>query len=76
MYGAWLSTRLGERDQAFEWLDKALAERSPLLLYLNIDPKWDSLRSDPRFDHLTNELPFRQWLVNTIRVSRAQKGNA
>lgn len=56
MYGAWLSTRLGERDLAFEWLDKALGERSPLLLYLNIDPRWDGLRSDPRFGHLTNQL--------------------
>jgi TolB-like protein/DNA-binding winged helix-turn-helix (wHTH) protein/Tfp pilus assembly protein PilF len=54
MYGAWLSVKLGETDQAFEWLEKASADRAPFLLYLNIDPVWDSLRSDPRFE-LLNE---------------------
>ncbi len=41
---------LGERDHAFEWLDKACDELSPFLtMFLKDDPKLDSLRSDPRF---------------------------
>jgi non-specific serine/threonine protein kinase len=41
--------KLGENDQAFAWLEKAYAERSPWLAYLAADPDFDSLRSDPRF---------------------------
>ncbi|HEU4388308.1 MAG TPA: winged helix-turn-helix domain-containing protein [Blastocatellia bacterium] len=52
MYLAWLYTRAGRKDQAFECLEKALTERAAFLVYLNVDPLWDSLRSDPRFGHL------------------------
>jgi TolB-like protein/Flp pilus assembly protein TadD len=40
---------LGETDRAFEWLDKAVAERSPNLVMLNRPGAMDRLRSDPRF---------------------------
>ncbi len=43
---------LGEKDQAFEWLRKAYEERSFSMLYLKVDPRLDSLRSDPRFTDL------------------------
>jgi tetratricopeptide (TPR) repeat protein len=43
---------LGERDRAFESLDKAFAEHSNLLLDLNDPGPMDSLRSDPRFADL------------------------
>ena len=56
MYGAWLSVRLGEKDQAFKWLEKARDEKASFMLYLNIDPVWDPLRSDPRFDQLKEEI--------------------
>ena len=41
-------TGLGEKDRAFEWLDKALADRSGPP-FIQIDPVFDDLRSDPRF---------------------------
>jgi len=41
--------RLGEKDQAFAWLEKAYAEKSGYLHYLKVDPRFDSLRSDPRY---------------------------
>ena len=43
---------LGEKDRAFESLEKAKVERSTLLTYLKMDPRFDSLRSDPRFQDL------------------------
>ncbi|MDP8989045.1 MAG: tetratricopeptide repeat protein [Acidobacteriota bacterium] len=39
---------LGQKDQAFEWLGKAIEARD-LYLDLKADPMWDPLRSDPRF---------------------------
>lgn len=43
---------LGDNDQAFAWLDKAVQGRSHWLVWLNRDPRWDRLRSDPRFASL------------------------
>ncbi len=43
---------LGEKDQAFAWLEKAYAERSGQLRHLKVEPAYDRLRSDPRFQDL------------------------
>ena len=43
---------LGETDDAFRWLDRALEERSPWIGYMAVDPRLDGLRSDPRLDVL------------------------
>jgi len=43
---------LGENDQAFERLERACQERFSRLMNLNVDPVFDSLRADPRFDDL------------------------
>ena len=40
---------LGEKDQAFDWLQKAVDDRSTGLVYLKVDPVWDALRGDSRF---------------------------
>lgn len=40
---------LGDSEQAFAWLDKAFAERSHWLVWLRLDPRWKTLRGDPRF---------------------------
>jgi hypothetical protein len=46
-------TGLGEKDQAFVWLDRAYKDRSYYLaVMLPTDPRLDSLRSDPRFADL------------------------
>jgi serine/threonine-protein kinase len=40
---------LGEKDMAFEWLDRAYNERDESYIHLKVDPRLDDLRSDPRF---------------------------
>jgi eukaryotic-like serine/threonine-protein kinase len=42
---------LGEREQAIQWLEKAYEERN-VPISLKVDPRWDGLRSDPRFADL------------------------
>jgi serine/threonine protein kinase len=50
-----LYARLGEHDQAFEWLHKAVDERFNLL-WLRLDPRFDTLRSDARFAALLKKI--------------------
>src|SRR5437764_7613619 len=49
-------TRLGDKEQAFAWLRKAVEERNRLALEIEINPIFDSLRSDPRFAELTGRV--------------------
>jgi DNA-binding winged helix-turn-helix (wHTH) protein/TolB-like protein len=49
---ATIYTALGDKDQAFAWLQKAYDERDDRLMFLKVDPFWDSLRSDPRYANL------------------------
>lgn len=52
-------TALGDKDKAFEWLDRALGERSYPLADLVIDPLYDPLRSDPRFSAVLRRMNLR-----------------
>ena len=47
---------LGDKNQAFDWLQKAFEDRSAGLLYLKVDPAFDSVRSDPRFIDLVHRV--------------------
>src|SRR5438552_3117055 len=47
---------LGEKDQAFAWLEKAYEERSGWLAYLQVNPILDNLRPDPRFAGLVRRI--------------------
>ncbi len=49
---------LGEKDEAFTWLEKAYQERHPWLIMFRVAPKVDGLRSDPRFQDLLRRLNF------------------
>jgi hypothetical protein len=53
---ALLSARLGDKDQAFSWLERAHAFRTFELLFLKVDPEWDSIRGDPRFPDLLRRI--------------------
>jgi len=47
---------LGDRDKAFEWLNKAYEERSASMVFLKTEPAVDPLRSDPRFVELSKKI--------------------
>ena len=49
---------LAQIDEAFRWLDKAFDERSHWLVWLRLDPRWKSLRSDPRFGTLVARIKY------------------
>ncbi|MCA1604215.1 MAG: hypothetical protein LC775_01735, partial [Acidobacteria bacterium] len=55
-----LYARLGETDQAFEWLEKAYSHHADGLLRLKEEIAFDSIRSDPRFGDLLRKIGLPQ----------------
>jgi serine/threonine protein kinase/Flp pilus assembly protein TadD len=51
---------LGDKDQAFQWLEKSYEQRTPDLIFIAIDPIFDNLRSDPRFADLVRRVGLPQ----------------
>ena len=50
---------LGDKDQAFAWLEKDFQTRSGLLAWTRWTPAFESLRSDPRFTDLLRRMGFQ-----------------
>ena len=48
--------RVGNKECAFEWLERGLEERDDLMINLKVEPAFDSLRSDPRFQDLVRRV--------------------
>ncbi len=51
--------QLGDKNQTFKWLGKAGQSRS-CMYWLRQDPRFDSVRADPRFQDLLTEMKFPQ----------------
>ena len=49
---------LGDEDEAFRILDKAVEERNSLLVFFKEDPSFENLRSDPRWKALLRRMNF------------------
>jgi tetratricopeptide (TPR) repeat protein len=52
--------RLGDKEQAISWLEKAFRSHDPYLVYLKIDTPFDSLRSDSRVVDLMRRVGLPQ----------------
>jgi len=48
----------GHGDRAFDWLIRALEVHDVHLVYLPADPKWDSMRTESRFNNLIDRCGF------------------
>jgi serine/threonine-protein kinase len=48
--------QLEDADRSFDHLHQARAERSPGLVFLNVDRAWDSIRTDPRFGAMVRQV--------------------
>ena len=51
---------LGDKERAFEWLEKGYVGRSDHLTQLKTEPMFDSLRSEPRFGDLMRRVGLPQ----------------
>ncbi|HXM95409.1 MAG TPA: hypothetical protein VOA64_14340 [Candidatus Dormibacteraeota bacterium] len=51
---------MDDKDDAFAWLQKAYSEHSNALTTLKVDPTFDPLRSDPRFQELVRRVGLSQ----------------
>jgi TolB-like protein/DNA-binding winged helix-turn-helix (wHTH) protein len=68
-YGSWdymdtvdvgaVQVRVGDFHGAFETLNKAFTKHDAALIYLNVDPTWDPIRSDPRFQILLRRIRLK-----------------
>jgi hypothetical protein len=52
--------RVGDKDSAFEWLERGFEERDDLMIDLKVEPVFDGLRSDPRFQDLIRRVGIPQ----------------
>jgi hypothetical protein len=57
LFFAWIYIGLGDRDAAFDWLEKASRQRS-FRIHLLVDPIYDSVRPHPRFGALLRRIGF------------------
>jgi len=56
---ALVHTALGNKDRAFFWLAKGVEARDPQMIWLRIEPQFESLRPDPRFQELFKRMENR-----------------
>lgn len=50
---------VGEKDEAFKFLERAYEQRSTNMSVLAVDPSYDAIRNDPRFANLLQRLGLR-----------------
>ncbi|PYQ55915.1 MAG: hypothetical protein DMF78_00525 [Acidobacteria bacterium] len=61
---------LGAEGEALAWLERGYDARDVHLIFLTVDPKWDSYRTDPRFEALLTRCDFMRTTAGTSRTAR------
>jgi len=57
---AWAYVGMGDKNQALVWVEKAYAEHSTELVALKVNPAYDPLRTEPRFQDLVRRVGLTQ----------------
>jgi len=55
-YFAMVYAGLGDKNQTFSWLEKTFQDRSTYLIWLKVEPLFDPMRDDPRFQDLLRRI--------------------
>jgi hypothetical protein len=61
---------LGDKNQAFTWLEKAFQERSSWLAWAKVEPRFDTVRKDPKF----KSIMARMKLISKVNSSLGIRG--
>lgn len=68
---AFVYDALGRQEEAFQALERAVAEGSPYLCMMDVDPRLDGLRRNPRFSRLRNRV-FRSVPIRRITAANGR----
>jgi TolB-like protein/Tfp pilus assembly protein PilF len=71
---AMIHVGLGDKDQAFAWLERAFQERSSWLAWAKVEPRFDALRTDPRFNSLLERMRLIQKKEHALGIRGWLKG--
>jgi serine/threonine-protein kinase len=57
---SWIYIGLEEADKCLEWLEKAVDDRDGMIIHIHVDPLYDPLRYQPRFQALLRKMNFTE----------------
>jgi hypothetical protein len=57
-YLAMIYAQMGEIDTAFEWLEKAYQDHEVEMYWLKVEPPFEPLYNDPRWQQMLNKVGF------------------
>jgi adenylate cyclase len=65
---------VGDLDGTFAWLDKMYEERTPWLIFMNVHPRYDGLRGDPRWHELMRKIGFTEAQIDAANALAGERG--
>lgn len=75
-YAGLINLMIGEKTEAYYWLEKGLNARSTPFLFIHIDHAWDELRSEEKFNTLVNiSLPHPARTEPTVEAAKYKKAS-
>ncbi|MBX7170351.1 MAG: protein kinase [Pyrinomonadaceae bacterium] len=70
VYLAMIYTALNDFDEAFAWLDKAFEKRDYWTLWLSVEPRFDALRKDARFESYLKKIkPLADFEIHQSQIA-------